>query len=157
MATNNSGADVNKEARVTNLVLIATIAGERVAIDAAVIEAVVDLWQVVPVPLAAEHVIGVAAVRSRVLTVIDAAAAVGLRAKATGNRAIVIDASGHRYALRVDAIAEVVAPSSAVLPFDGQVGDNWRAVAIGIIDTSYGFAVLIDPSLMLAGSLAEVA
>ena len=140
-----------------SLVLIATIAGERVAIDAAVIEAVVDLWQVVPVPLAAEHVIGVAAVRSRVLTVIDAAAAVGLRAKATGNRAIVIDAGGHRYALRVDAIAEVVAPSGPVLPFEGHIGDNWRAVAIGTIDTPYGFAVLINPALVLAGPLLEVA
>lgn len=139
------------------LVLIATIAGERVAIDAAGIEAVVDLWQVVPVPLAADHVIGVAAVRSRVLTVIDAAAAVGLRAKATGNRAIVIDAGGHRYALRVDAIAEVVAPSGEVLPFEGHFGDNWRAVAIGTIDTPYGFAVLIDPALVLAGPLLEVA
>ncbi len=142
---------------MTSLVLIATIAGERVAIDAAVIEAVVDLWQVVPVPLAAEHVIGVAAVRSRVLTVIDAAAAIGLRAKATGNRAIVIDAGGHRYALRVDAIAEVAAPTGPVLPFEGQVGDNWRTVAIGTIDTPYGFAVLIEPTLMLAGPVAEVA
>ncbi len=142
---------------MTNLLLIASIAGERVAIDAAVIEAVVDLWQVVPVPLAAEHVIGVAAVRSRVLTVIDAAAAMGLRAKATGNRAIVIDSGGHRYALRVDSIAEVVPPSGSVLPFEGQVDDNWRLVAIGTVDTPYGFAVLIDPALLLAGPLVEAA
>jgi purine-binding chemotaxis protein CheW len=142
---------------MTGLVLIATIAGERVAIDAAVIEAVVDLWQVVPVPLAADHVIGVAAVRSRVLTVVDAAAAVGLRAKATGNRAIVVDTGGHRYALRVDAVAEVVAPTGPVMPFEGHIGDHWRLAAKGTIDTPHGFAVLIDPALLMAGPLAEAA
>jgi purine-binding chemotaxis protein CheW len=142
---------------VTALVLIATIGGERVAIDAAVIESVVDLWQVVPVPLAAEHVIGIAAVRSRVLTVIDAAAAVGLRAKATGNRAIIIDAGGHHYALRVDAIAEVIAPSGPIMPFEASIGEKWADVAIGTVDTPYGYAVLIDPALLIAGPLAEAA
>lgn len=142
---------------MSELVLVATIAGECVAIDASVIEAVVDLWQVVPVPLAAEHVIGVAAVRSRVLTVIDAAAAVGLRAKATGNRAIIIDTGGHRYALRVDAIADVVAPTGDMMPFEGRIGDNWRRVAKGTFDTPQGFAVLIDPALLIAGPLAEAA
>jgi purine-binding chemotaxis protein CheW len=142
---------------MNDLVLIAMIGGERVAIAASAIDAVVDLWQVVPVPLAAEHVIGLAAVRSRVLTVIDAAAAVGLRAKATGNRAIVIEAGGHRYALRVDSIAEVVAPLGPVVMFEASMGDNWSRVASGTVDTPHGFAVLIDPALLVHGSLAEAA
>jgi purine-binding chemotaxis protein CheW len=142
---------------MTMVVLVATIGGERVAIDAADIEAVVDLWQVVPVPLAADHVIGLAAVRSRVLTVIDAAAAIGLRAKATGNRAIVIEAEGHRYALRVDSIADVVPPIGAVMAFESSGGENWKAVAIGTVDTAYGFAVLIDPTLLIAGPIARAA
>lgn len=142
---------------MTNLVLIAIIGGERVAIDAAAVESVVDLWQVVPVPLAAEHIIGLAAVRSKVLTVIDAAAAVGLRAKATGNRAIVIESGGHRYALRVDSIAEVVVPIGAVVAFEASMGDNWKLVADGTIDTPLGFAVLIDPARLIVGPLAEAA
>ena len=142
---------------MTALVLIATIAGDRVAIDAATIEAVVDLWQIVPVPLAAEHVIGVAAVRSRVLTVIDAAAAVGLRAKSTGNRAIVIDAAGHRYALRVDAVAEVMTPTDAKITYDVHTDDKWSRVAIGTVDTPLGFAVLIDPTLLITGHVAQAA
>ncbi len=142
---------------MTSLFLIATIAGERVAIDAAVIEAVVDLWQIVPVPLAAEHVIGVAAVRSRVLTVIDAAAAVGLRAKATGNRAIVIDTGGHRYALRVDSIFEVVTQIGAVVALDGHASKHWSFVGAGTIDTPHGFAILIHPARLIAGPLAEAA
>jgi purine-binding chemotaxis protein CheW len=142
---------------MNDLILIAIIGGERVAIDAAAIESVVDLWQVVPVPLAADHVIGLAAVRSKVLTVIDAAAAVGLRAKATGNRAIVVEAAGHRYALRVDSIAEVVAPLGPVIAFEASMGDNWSGVARGTIDTPHGFAVLIDPALLVLGPLAEAA
>ena len=142
---------------MTSLVLIATIGGEQDAIDAAQIESVVDLWQIVPVPLAAEHVIGIAAVRSRVLTVIDAAAAVGLRAKATGNRAIIIEAGGHQYALRVDYIAEVVAPIGAVMAFEASIGDNWAGIAFGTVDTPHGFAVLIDPARLVAGPLAEAA
>jgi purine-binding chemotaxis protein CheW len=142
---------------MTALVLVATIGGEKVAIDAADIEAVVDLWQVVRVPLAPVHVIGVAAVRSRVLTVIDAAAAVGLRAKATGNRAIVVDTGGHRYALRVDSISEVVAPVGGVIDFDGPVGDHWTGVAKGTIDTPHGFAVLVDPARLVSGQFAEAA
>jgi purine-binding chemotaxis protein CheW len=142
---------------MTNLVLVATVGGEQVAIDAADVEAVVDLWQIVRVPLSPDHIIGVAAVRSRVLTVVDAAAAVGLRAKATGNRAIVIDTGGHRYALRVDAIAEVVSPIGDVLNFDGPVGDHWNGVAKGTVDTPHGFAVLVDPAKLVAGQLAEAA
>ena len=65
---------------MSSLFLIATIAGERVAIDAAAIEAVVDLWQIVPVPLAAEHVIGVAAVRSRVSSSLNASSRPGTAA-----------------------------------------------------------------------------
>ncbi len=143
--------------RVTALVLIAIIGGERVAIAASAIESVVDLWQIVPVPLAADHIIGLAAVRSTVLTVVDAAAAVGLRAKATGNRAIVVAAAGHRYALRVDAIVEVVAPHGSVASFEPGVGDKWQAVAIGAVDTAHGFAVLIDPVRLVTGPVALAA
>ncbi len=139
------------------LVLVAIIAGERVAIHAAAIEAIVDLWQVVRVPLAPDHIIGVAAVRSRVLTVIDAAAAVGLRAKSTGNRAIIIDSAGHRYALRVDSVVEVVTPIGEIMPFDAPPADHWHDVAVGAVDTAHGFAVLIDPVRLLAGPLAQAA
>jgi purine-binding chemotaxis protein CheW len=142
---------------MTAIVLIATIGGERVAFDAALIDSVVDLWQVVPVPLAAEHVIGIAAVRSRVLTVIDAAAAVGLRATATGNRAIIIETGGHQYALRVDTIADVVAQTGPVMPFEASMGENWAGVAMGMIDTPHGFAILIDPARLIAGPLAGAA
>jgi purine-binding chemotaxis protein CheW len=136
---------------VSILVLIATIAGQRVAIDAARIESVVDLWQVVPAPMAPDHVLGLAAVRSRVLTVIDAAAAVGLRATESGNRALVMDVDGHSYALRVDAVCDVTAAVGAVMPFDPAAGENWSGVATSTIDTEFGFALMIDPARLING------
>lgn len=139
------------------LVLIATIAGQRVALDAAKIQSVVDLWQVVPVPLVPEHVVGLAAVRSRVLTVIDAAAAIGLRATATGNRAIVIEADGHSYALRVDAIDDVASVVGEVAPFDAGLGVAWAAVALGTVDTDFGFALLVDPASLIGMQMADAA
>jgi purine-binding chemotaxis protein CheW len=137
------------------LVLIATIAGQRVAIDAACIESVVDLWQVVPVPLAPPHVLGLAAVRSRVLTVIDAAAAIGLRATGTGNRALVLDVDGHSYALRVDTVCDVTAAVGDVMPFDPAAGKNWASIATSTIDTEFGFALVIDAARMISGTTAE--
>jgi purine-binding chemotaxis protein CheW len=136
------------------LVLIATIGGQRVAIDAACIESVVDLWQVVPTPLAGSHVLGLAAVRSRVLTVIDAAAAVGLRATATGNRALVMSVDGHSYALRVDAVCDVTAVLGDVMPFDPGLASAWADIATATIDTEFGFALMIDPARMLGNGVA---
>lgn len=139
------------------LVLVATIAGQRVAIEAAKIESVVDLWQVVPVPLSPEHVVGIAAVRSRVMTVVDVAAAVRLRAKATGNRAIVIESADHHYALRVDAIHDVAATIGIVQPLDAAIGANWLGIAAGTVDTEFGFALLVDPENLVGTQCAAAA
>lgn len=139
------------------LVLIATIGGQRVAIDAAKIESVVDLAQIVPVPLSAAHVRGLAAVRSRVLTVIDAAIAAGIPSEKPGNRALVIESAGHSYALCVDAVDDVAAPRGDIQPFDGSTGANWTGIATATIDTEFGFALLIDPDQLIGGGLAEAA
>ena len=58
------------------LVLIAHLAGETVALDADVVGSVVEIERIAPVPRAAPHIAGLAALRSRVLTVIDARAAI---------------------------------------------------------------------------------
>ena len=56
---------------MNELLLVVTIAGERVALSAAAVESVVELDTLIPVPRAAPHVAGLSALRSRVLTVID--------------------------------------------------------------------------------------
>ena len=57
------------------LKLIARIADQQVAISADTVESVVEVEAITPVPLAAPHIAGLAALRSRVLTIIDSYAA----------------------------------------------------------------------------------
>jgi purine-binding chemotaxis protein CheW len=63
---------------VSDLFLIAHIAGRGVAIDAAQVDSVVDIGEIVAVPRAEAFVRGLAALRSRVVTVIDTGIALGL-------------------------------------------------------------------------------
>jgi len=142
---------------MSELVLVAIVAGERVAFEAAAVESVVDLWQLVPVPRAPDHLIGLSAVRSRVVTVVDAAACVGLRARQTGNRAIVLEEDGHRYALRVDSVLDVV----SALPLDEtrslSIKPGWSNVVTRMVDTEYGYALVLDPRSLLSGGQAVAA
>ncbi len=139
---------------MTRLVLLAWIAGQRVAFDTAAIEAVVDIADAVPVPFAPARVLGLSAIRSQVMTVIDCADAVGARSPVAG-RALVATIDGHRYALRVDTVEDVIsAVSNAVLDDAATIGlmsPAWRAIAAGRLDLDDGFAVIVDPA-RLAGS-----
>ena len=56
---------------MSSLLLIVTIAGERVALSAGAVESVVELDTLIQVPRAPPHVAGLSTLRSRVLTVID--------------------------------------------------------------------------------------
>ena len=53
---------------MNELLLVVTIAGERVALPASAVESVVELDTLISVPRAAAHVAGLSALRSRVLT-----------------------------------------------------------------------------------------
>ena len=90
---------------MSELLLIVTIAGERVALPAAAVESVVELDTLIPVPRAAPHVAGLSALRSRVLTVIDCMRSLelGVTDCSDGIReAAVVELDGHHYALIVD-------------------------------------------------------
>ena len=136
---------------MTMLVLCAVVGGQRVAIDAAMIQSVVDLGPITPVPLAASHIVGLCSVRSHVLTVIDAALAIGLPVGAHNQRALVLDIGGHGYAMRVDSVDDVVAMIGEPAPVDASIGPNWQRVATGTVDTPFGFALLIDPTMLVSG------
>ena len=75
---------------MTELFLVAHIAGRGVAIPASQVDSVVDLGEIVAVPRAEGCIKGLAALRSRVVTVIDTGLALGLaplaRPDGRGNR-----------------------------------------------------------------------
>jgi len=132
------------------LFVIARVGDQRIAFDAATVESVIDIDVVVPVPLAPRHVIGLCAVRSQVLTVIDVATVVGATADPATKRAVVVAIDGHRYALCVAAVEDVVAQSGRTEAIDLTIGEGWHGIATARVATSCGFALLIDPAGMIS-------
>ena len=144
---------------MADLLLIARLAGRRVALPAADVEAVVELEGITPAPRAAAHVAGLSALRSRVLTVIDGLAALerGRAAERVLLEAIVVPSDGHPYALLVDAVEDVVEASAAVQPLKAPIGHGWDRVALGMVDAGDDLLLLIDPHRLIAGPAAQAA
>jgi purine-binding chemotaxis protein CheW len=144
---------------MTQLLLIITIAGERVAIPAADVESVVEIEGLTPVPRAAAHVAGLSALRSRVLTVIDAFASLEVGcANISGLReAIVAQADGHPYALLVETVEDVLEHSGEILPVRTSLAGGWRRVAKGMVEAGGDLLLLIDTQALLTGPTAQAA
>lgn len=143
----------------SELLLIVTIAGERVTIPAADVESVVELEALVPVPRTAPHVAGLAALRSRVLTVIDCFASLELSSTNDQSlrEAIIVEADGHPYALLVDSVEDVVEVSGDVRPVRTSLKGGWRRVARGMIEVDGDLLLLIDTQALLSGPIAQAA
>ena len=146
------------------LCLIGIIAGRRVAIDAGLVESVIELAGVRPVPGAARGILGLAALRSRVLTVVDCAVALGLgAASATGNGssaplpAIVLTVGGYLYGFVLDKVEDVVEADGPAVPAGAPLGDPWTAVSAGIVDISGITLPLLEPAAVLATLTASAA
>ncbi|MDO6413253.1 chemotaxis protein CheW [Sphingomonas sp. BIUV-7] len=140
------------------LYLMVRIAGELVAIDANEVGSVVEIDNITRVPRVAPHIAGLFALRSRVLTVIDSRAALGL-GKIEGAvmpEAVVILIDGHSYALLVEAV-EDVASAGAPSPLVAKLEPGWARVAIGRLGTERGDILLIDPAQLILGGEEQAA
>jgi purine-binding chemotaxis protein CheW len=144
---------------MTELLLIVTLAGERITIPAADVESVVELDALIPVPQAASHVAGLAALRSRVLTVIDCFASLDLNSSTQeGTRqAIIVEADGHPYALLVDSVEDVVEVNTEIRPVRTSLKGGWRRVAHGMVEVGGDLLLLVDTQALLAGPAAQAA
>ena len=144
---------------MTKLLLIAKIAGERVAIPAADVESVVEIEGITPVPQSPPHVAGLAALRSRVLTVIDSCASLELGAANAGDarEAIVIEVDGYAYALLVETVEDVIEQTGKGRPIKTSVAPGWRRVAAGMVETDTGLMLLINAHSLLSGPMTEAA
>lgn len=134
----------------TKLFLIACIAGRAVAIDSEQVDSVVDIGVITPVPAAQSQIRGLAALRSRVVTVIDTCAALGLPpSPKPPSRAIITQVDGHHYAILVDALEDVALfqwlPVSSGITLD--IG--WRKAGCGIIDRDGNPVLVIDLSVLI--------
>jgi purine-binding chemotaxis protein CheW len=134
------------------LYLIATIASQPVAIRASLVDSVVDLSAVAPVPLAPRHVAGLAALRSKVLTVICCECALGLPDTGrTAGRAVVVSIDGQNYGLLVGSIEDARDIDEPPQPIRARLEPGWARVAVGMLDYEGEALLLIDPERVVAG------
>ncbi|MFZ5746664.1 MAG: chemotaxis protein CheW [Pseudomonadota bacterium] len=120
---------------MTHLYLIAQIAGRTVAIDSDQVESVVDIGEVTAVPRASEQVRGLAALRSRVVTVVDTRIALGIRnADVEARRAVITHVDGHHYALLVDALDDVAPFECGPIAGGVTLDAHWQAAGRGLVE-----------------------
>jgi len=142
-----------------DLKLIARIAGQEVALSADAVESVVEIEAITPVPLAATHIAGLAALRSRVLTIVDSYAALDLgRSPRDGViQAIVVTIDNHLYGLLVDEVVDVAAITGDPQPLHVGLARGWAGAALGLVEHQDRALLLLDPARIVAGPLAAAA
>ena len=114
--------------------LTAEIAGQLVAMNVDVVQAVLPMDEIVSVPLTPANVVGITTKRGHVLTVIGARAAVSEGVPSDTNQSVVVHINGHRYALLVDAIYEVISVrDDEILPPPPAMQGGWTNLATGMI------------------------
>ena len=140
------------------LFLIAQIAGRTVAIDSSEVESVVDIGTIVPVPRAESHVRGLAALRSRVVTVIDTRAALGLDpGLIEATRAVITIVDGHHYAVLVDALDDVAPFDLTALAAGIRLDKGWCQIGRGIVERNGEPILVIALDALIPGATALAA
>lgn len=144
---------------MAELLLIVRLAGERVALPAADVESVVEIDALTPVPGAAGHVAGLAALRSRVLTVIDCLASLdpSRRLPDDAREAVMAVVDGHPYALLVEAVEDVVEASGERQPKAASPAAGWGRIGLATIEAEGDLLLLADVEALIAGPAREAA
>lgn len=140
---------------MTGLLLIVSVAGQKVGLRAGDVQSVIEIDMLVPVPCAPSHVAGLAALRSRVLAVIDPQFALGLGPCPNRNpsaKAAVVVHDGHAYALLLDGVHDVIEARSEPAPIHTRLQGNWTAMSLGMVETDHGPLLLVDPAALIAGA-----
>ena len=135
------------------LLVIAQIAGRRCALSALDVKSVIEIGTITPIPRTPDYIAGITALRSQALTVIDCRLAIGLGLQdwPTDHRAAVVAEGGQSYALMVDGIEDITTAIGEAGQVPGGFGAEWSRVAVGMIETQIGPALLIDLAALLAG------
>ena len=137
---------------MNELLVMTRIAGRRAAFRAIEIQSIIEIEAISPVPRAPDFIVGLTAMRSRSITVVDCRKSLCLESDtAPDSRAAVVEIEGHLYALQVDKVEDVTDARSAPEPVPGGFGDAWRRVSLGMVETDDGPAVLIDVERMIGG------
>ena len=139
---------------MNDMLLVIVLAGRRAVLPAVAVNSVIELADVTPVPRAPVHVAGLAALRSRPLTLIDCALSLDSSRSATDPRtcrAVVVEHEGHLYGLLVEAADDIVAARSEPSPLGADPGSGWSRVAVGRVETEAGALPLLDVAALVVG------
>lgn len=144
---------------MNKLLLMCRIAGRQAAIPATRVKSVIEIEAITVIPGTPDFIVGLTALRSQALTVIDCRRALGFEKGAVekGTRAAVVEVEGHLYALAVDEAHDVVEANGDSVPVSGGLGLGWQKAALGMVETASGPAVLIDIEKLVQGPLVEAA
>ncbi|MBX9815697.1 MAG: chemotaxis protein CheW [Proteobacteria bacterium SG_bin5] len=139
----------------SKLFLIARIAGRAVAIDSDQVESVVDVPEITPVPGTGAVVHGLAALRSRVVTVIDTCIALDLLPSPRApKRAVITHVDGHHYALPVDQLEDVALFDPLPLAEGVAIEGGWARAAAGLVVREGDPMLVIDLRALIPGVAA---
>jgi purine-binding chemotaxis protein CheW len=139
---------------VSELYLIVSIAGEKVAFRAADVQSVVEIENITPAPRGPSWIAGLAALRSRALTVIDSVRSLELErpdGEEISRKAAVVEHQGHLYALLVDMFEDVIEAESDPDSIPAELSRGWHRVACGMTETELGVMLVVDLGELIAG------
>ncbi|BBC71789.1 conserved hypothetical protein [Altererythrobacter sp. B11] len=140
---------------MNDMLLVIALGGRQAVLAADAVDAVIEVERRVPVPGAPPHVAGLAALRSRPLTLVDCRAAMGLAPadadEAAAARAVVIEQGGHLYGLLVDQADAIVAATAAPGALGADPGAGWRRACRAMVPTEAGLLPLLDIATLIAG------
>jgi purine-binding chemotaxis protein CheW len=140
---------------MSHLHLLAHVAGRAIAVPANAVDSVVDLSSIVAAPRAHPAVRGLAALRSRVVTVIDTWQVLGLPpGPPDAARAILTVVDGHYHALLVDRLEDVAPLEVAPVPAGLALGRRWAGVVTGTAEREGTPLLVIDVACLIRGLIA---
>lgn len=141
------------------LYLIARIGGQRAAFRSVDVESVVVVRNVTPVPAAPKHITGLFALRSRVMTLVDASIVVGAAGygDAEVRKAVIYEADGHSYGILVDQVEDVVFIDEEERPVRGHLDAEWAQLCDTMIDYQDDTLLVINTPQLVMGQRAKAA
>jgi purine-binding chemotaxis protein CheW len=139
---------------VTDLLLATFRVGDLLlGLPVSAVEEVVDVEQVVPVPLAPAEVCGLINLRGRIVVAVDVRESLGLPARPEGRSRVhvVLAADGEPASLVVDEVGDVVPmPDSAREEVPETVAPALRRLVTGAFQLASSLLLVLDPDLVLA-------
>lgn len=136
---------------MTETLILVKIAGRNCALRASDVETVIDITEITNIPRAPAYVVGLTALRSQALTVLDSRIITGAQCDEfpTDQRGVVIEVDGYSYALLVDQVGEVGSMLNEVEQITGGFGSNWQSFAEGMVDSEIGPVLLLNARMLV--------